>query len=67
MAAYSHSIPLATSVETVAVLAARSAVSLARELNFDQVIFEGDMGGYHQNQKQWGLFVFKLWTHSQGH
>ena len=42
MAAYSQTIPLPTSVETVEVLAVRSAVSLAKELNFDQVIIEGD-------------------------
>ena len=43
MAAFSQTIPLPTSVETVEVLAAHSAVSLAKELNFDQVIFEGDV------------------------
>ena len=42
MAAFSQPIPLPTSVETVEVLAARSAMCLARDLNFDQVIFEGD-------------------------
>ena len=42
MVAYSQTIPLPTLVETVEVLAARSAVSLAKELNFDQVIIEGD-------------------------
>ena len=42
MAAFSQPIPLPTFVETVEVLAARSAVCLARELNLDQVIFEGD-------------------------
>ena len=43
MAAFSQTIPLPTSVETVEVLATHSAVSLAKELNFDQVIFEGDV------------------------
>ena len=42
MAAFSQPIPLPTSVETVEVLAARSAVCLARDLNLGQVIFEGD-------------------------
>ena len=42
MAAYTHSIPLPTSVETVEVLAARSAICLAKDLNFSKVIFEGD-------------------------
>ena len=42
MADYSQSIPLPTSVEMMEVLAACSAVSLAKELNFDQVIIEGD-------------------------
>ena len=42
MAAFSQPIPLPISVETVEVLAARSAVCLARELNVDQVIFKGD-------------------------
>ena len=42
MVAYSQTIPLPTLVETVEVLVARSAVSLAKELNFDQVIIEGD-------------------------
>ena len=42
MAPFSQPIPLPTSVETVEVLAARSAVCLARDLNLDQVIFEGD-------------------------
>ena len=42
MAAFSQPIPLSTSVETVEVLAARSAVCLARDLNLGQVIFEGD-------------------------
>ena len=35
MTAFSQTIPLPTSVETVEVLAAHSAVSLAKELNFD--------------------------------
>ena len=35
MAAFSQPIPLPTSIETVEVLAARSAVCLARELNVD--------------------------------
>ena len=42
MAAYSQTIPLPTSIETMEVLAVRSAVSLAKELKFDQVIIEGD-------------------------
>ncbi|XP_030970311.1 uncharacterized protein LOC115990640 [Quercus lobata] len=42
MAAYTQSIPLPTSVETVEVLAARSAICLAKDLNFSKVIFEGD-------------------------
>ena len=42
MAAFSQPIPLPTSVETVEVLAARSVVCLARDLNLGQVIFEGD-------------------------
>ena len=42
MAAFSQPIPLPTSVETVEVLAESSAVCLARDLNFDQVIFEGN-------------------------
>ena len=41
MAAFSQPIPLPTSIETVEVLAACSAMCLARELNVDQVIFEG--------------------------
>ncbi|XP_030948949.1 uncharacterized protein LOC115972854 [Quercus lobata] len=39
MAAYTHSIPLPTSVETVEVLAARSAICLAKDLNFSKVSF----------------------------
>ena len=42
MAASSQIIPLPTSVEMVEVLAAHSALCLARELQFDQVIVEGD-------------------------
>ena len=42
MAAFSQPIPLPTSIETVEVLAARSAVCLARDLNLGQVIFERD-------------------------
>ena len=42
MAPFSQPIPLPTSVETMEVLAARSVVCLARDLNLDQVIFEGD-------------------------
>nr|POF00563.1 putative ribonuclease h protein [Quercus suber] len=42
MAAYTQSIPLPTFVEMVEVLVARSAISFARELQFDQVIVEGD-------------------------
>ena len=44
MAAFSQPIPLPTSVETVEVLVAHSAVCLARDLNLGQVIFEGDAG-----------------------
>ena len=41
-AASSQTIPLPSSVEMVEVLAARNALCLARELQFDQVIVEGD-------------------------
>ena len=42
MAASTHIIPLPTSVEMVEVLAARHAICLARELQFNKVIVEGD-------------------------
>lgn len=42
MATSSQTIPLPTSIEMVELLAARSAFCLARELQFDQVIVEGD-------------------------
>ena len=42
MAASSQTIPLPISVEMVEVLAACSALCLARQLQFDQVIIEGD-------------------------
>ena len=42
MAAYKHPIPLPTSVETMKVLATHSAIYLARDLNFNKVIFEGN-------------------------
>lgn len=42
MATSSQTIPLPTSIEMVELLAARSALCLARELQFDQVIVEGD-------------------------
>lgn len=42
MAAFSQSIPLPTLVEMVEVLAARKAICFAQELNFAQVICEGD-------------------------
>ena len=42
MAASSQIIPLPTSVEMVEVLAARNAICLARELQFNKVIVEGD-------------------------
>ena len=42
MAASVQIIPLPTSVETVEVLAARNAICLARELQFNKVIIEGD-------------------------
>ena len=42
MVAYSQTIPLPTSIETMEVLAVRSVVSLTKELKFDQVIIEGD-------------------------
>ena len=42
MAAYTQSIPLPTLVEMVEVLAARSVIGFARELNYDQVLIEGD-------------------------
>ena len=42
MAASTQVIPLPTSVETVEVLAARNAICLARELQFNKVIIEGD-------------------------
>ena len=42
MAVSSQTIPLPTSIEMVEVLAAHSALCLARELQFDQVIVEGD-------------------------
>lgn len=42
MATSSQTIPLPTSIEMVELLAARSALYLARELQFDQVIVEGD-------------------------
>ena len=42
MAAFSQSIPLPTLVEMVEVLVARKAICFAQELNFAQVICEGD-------------------------
>ena len=42
MAAFTQTISLPTSVEMVEVLAARSAICFARELNLEQVIVEGD-------------------------
>ena len=42
MAASAQTIPLPTSVETVEVLAARNAICLARELQFNKIIIEGD-------------------------
>ena len=42
MAASTQVIPLPTSVETVEVLAAHNAICLARELQFNKVIIEGD-------------------------
>lgn len=42
MAAFSQSIPLPTLVDMVEVLAARKAICFAQELNFAQVICEGD-------------------------
>jgi len=42
IAAFTQIIPLPTSVEIVEVLAARSAIGFAQELNLNQVIFKGD-------------------------
>nr|XP_023887146.1 uncharacterized protein LOC111999255 [Quercus suber] len=42
MAAFTHLIPLPTSVEMVEVLAARSALCFAKELGFNNIIVEGD-------------------------
>ena len=42
MAAYTQPIPLPTTVEMVEVLAARSALCFAKDLNFNKVIVEGD-------------------------
>ena len=42
MAAFTQTIPLPTSVEMVEVLAARSALVLAKELCLNQVLLEGD-------------------------
>nr|POE67813.1 putative ribonuclease h protein [Quercus suber] len=42
LAAFTHTIPLPTSVEMVEVLAARSALSLAKELCLNKVQLEGD-------------------------
>ena len=42
MAAFTQIIPLPTSVETMEVLAVRSAIGFAQELNLDQIILEGD-------------------------
>ena len=42
MAASAQVIPLPTSIETVEVLAACNAICLARELQFNKVIIEGD-------------------------
>ena len=42
MAAFTQLIPLPTSIETVEVLAARSAIGFAQELCLDQIILEGD-------------------------
>ena len=42
MAAFTQTIPLPTSIEMVEVLAARSALVLAKELCLNQVLLEGD-------------------------
>ena len=41
MAAFTQLIPLPTSIETVEVLAARSAIGFVEELSLDQIILEG--------------------------
>ena len=42
MAAFTQIILLPTSVETMEVLVARSAIGFAQELSLDQIILEGD-------------------------
>ena len=42
MAAFTQLIPLPTSLEIVEVLTARTAICFAKELGFENVIYEGD-------------------------